>query len=111
MTGWSSVATYLSLKAILSRSWRESCGNVGTFSFALLKTSYEPSDILAYTRIHLSLAIMAASSAHRFQSSILPSGPGRRTGQRKTTPRVLTAVKMARGPKVASVDISDQRAG
>src|SRR5262249_10827500 len=67
--------------------------------------------MLAVTRAQFSVAIRAASSAVRDHSSRRPSGPGRRTGQRKTTPWRLTAVNRARGEQVASPETSGQSGG
>ena len=74
-------------------------------------TSYAPRFMLAWTRTHECLAASAASSAERFQSSIFPSGPGSRIGQRNRTPCRVTAVTSSFGVKVASAARPGHRTG
>src|SRR6266436_3291787 len=105
-TGWSMRSTRRSLKAIRSSSLNGRFGHSGSPSDpSAANISYAPRLILAFTRSQLFIARSAASCADRCQTFVLPSWPGSRTGQMKTTPwRLIAVYKMTGTHSPTSAD-------
>ena len=86
--------------------WKLGIGEAALCLFNLIA----PSDLFEYTRTQAPTAFSAASNSERDHPSMLPSGPGKRTGQTNNTFCRFMAVKSIRVPKVGSVESSAHNA-